>query len=103
MDGSQNLFALSTNQQTNSENIEKNVSCNISARTFLASHGLLQHLNFCQRRNRTNKRNQTIATGNDNNDNTSNNNNSNDNDKIRLKVKKSFTGTWWQEVLSKMT
>ena len=44
MDGSQNIFSLSTNQQINSENIEENASCNSCARTFHTNRGLLQHL-----------------------------------------------------------
>ena len=79
MDGSQNIFASSTNQQINSENIEENTSCNICARTFRTNRGLLQHLNFCRRRNITSNGNQTI-TRDGNNDNTSNSNNSNGND-----------------------
>ena len=81
MDRSQNIFALSTNQQINSENIEENASCNICARTFRTNRGLLQHLHFCRRRNMTNNSNQTMTTANDdNNANTSNSNNSNGND-----------------------
>ena len=80
MDGSQNIFASSTYQQINSENIEENASCNICARTFRTNRGLLHHLNFCRKRNITNNSNQTITTNDDNNDNTSNSNNSNGND-----------------------
>ena len=80
MDGIQNIVASSTNQQINSENTEENASCNIYARTFRTNRGLLQHLNFCRRRNITNNGNQTIATNDDNNDNTSNSNNTNGND-----------------------
>ena len=71
MDGSENIFVLSTNQQINSENIEENASCNIYARTFRSNRGLLQRLNVCQRRNMTNNSNQTMTAANDdNNDNT---------------------------------
>ena len=80
MDGIQNIVASSTSQQINSENTEENASCNIYARTFRTNRGLLQHLNFCRRRNITNNGNQTIATNDDNNDNTSNSNNTNGND-----------------------
>ena len=81
MDGSQNIFALSTNQQINSENIEENERCNVCARPFLTNRGLLQHLNVCRTRNMTNNSNQAMTTTNDdNNDNTSNSNNSNGND-----------------------
>ena len=80
MDGSQNIFASSTNLQINSENIEENTSYNICARTFRTNRGLLQHLNFCRRRNITSNGNQTITTRDDNSDNTSNSNNSNGND-----------------------
>ena len=34
MDGSQNIFASSKNQQINSENIEENASCNICRGTY---------------------------------------------------------------------
>ena len=90
MDESQNIFASSTNQQINSENTEENGSCNICARIFHTNCGLLQHLNFCRRRNITSNGNQTITTNGDNNDNTSNSNNSNDNyipDKIESQEK----------------
>ena len=80
MDGSQNIFASSINQQTNSENIEENANCNICPRTFRTNRGLLQHLNYCRRRNITNNSYQTITTKNDNNGNISNSNNSNGND-----------------------
>ena len=96
MDGSENIFVLSTNQQINSENIEENASCNIYARTFRTSRGLLQHLNVCQRRNMTNNSNQTMTAANDdNNDNISNSNNRNGND-IPDNIES-------QEVLSKRT
>ena len=81
MDGSQNILASSTNQQIDSENIEENACCNICAKTFRTNRGLLQHLNFCRRRNVISNGNQTITSTNDhNNDNTSNSNNSNGND-----------------------
>ena len=48
MDGSQNIFSSSTNQQINSQNIEENVSSNICARTFRTNRGLLQHLNTAE-------------------------------------------------------
>ena len=79
MDVSQNVLA-STNPQLNSENIEENAICNISARTFLTNRSLLQRLNFYRRRNITNNGNQTIATNDDNNDNTNISSNSNGND-----------------------
>ena len=80
MNGSQNIFASSTNQQINSENIEENASCNICARTFLMNRDLLQHLNFCRRISITNNGNQTLTTNDGNNDNTSNTNYNNGND-----------------------
>ena len=43
MDGTQNIFALSTNQQINSEKTEEDASCNICAKTFRTNRGLLQH------------------------------------------------------------
>ena len=94
MDGSQNIFASSANQQIDSENIEENASCNICAKTFQTSRGLLQHLNFCRRRNVTSNGNQTITSTNDhNNDNTSNSNNSNGND-IPFKIESQEKFYW---------
>ena len=90
MDGSQNIFASSTSQQINSENIEGNASRNICARTFHTNRGLLQHLNFLRRRNITSNGNQTTTN---NNNNTSNSNNSNGNDipnKIESQEKKFY-------------
>ena len=80
MDGSQNIFASSTNQQVNTEHIEENASWNICAKTFCTNRGLVQNLGFYRRRNITKNGNQTIATNNGNDNNTSNNNNSNGND-----------------------
>ena len=81
MDGCQNIFALSTNQQINSENIEESASCNICARTFPRNCGLLKHLNFCRRKNMTSNGNQRITRNNDDNsDNTSNSSNNNGSD-----------------------
>ena len=93
MDGSQNIFVSSKNRQINSDNIEENPSCNICARTFRTNSGLLQHLNFCGRRNITSNGNQTITKNDDNNDKTSNSNNSNSNnipDKIESQEKFSW-------------
>ena len=87
MDGSQNIFVSSKNRQNN---IEENASCNICARTFHTNSGLLQHLNFCRRKNITSNGNQTITKNDDNNDKTSNSNNSNGNnilDKIESQEK----------------
>ena len=81
-------------QQINSENIEGNASCNICARTFRTNRGLLQHLNFCRRRNMTNNINQTMATANDDsNANTSNSNKSNGND-IPVKIESQEKFYW---------
>ena len=95
MDGSQNIFALSTNQQINSENIEESASCNICGRTFPTNCGLLNHLNFWRRRNMTSNGNQRITRKNDDNsDNSSNSNNKNGNDiPDKFESQEKFWGT----------
>ena len=81
MNRSQNIITSSTNQQINSGNIEENATYIICPKTSRTNRALLQHLNFCRRRNITSNGSLTIATTNyDNNDNTSNSNNSNGND-----------------------
>ena len=49
-------------------------------KTSRTNRGLLQHLNFCQRRNITSNGNQIITVNDGNNDNIINSNNSNGND-----------------------
>ena len=41
-----------TNEKNKDQKSNQNVRCNTCARLFRTNHGLLQHLNFCRRRNR---------------------------------------------------
>ena len=43
-----------TNEENKDQKSNQNVRCNTCARLFRTNHGLLQHLNFCRRRNRHN-------------------------------------------------
>ena len=74
MEGSSNSITQ-TNDEYRDQSSDQNVWCDICARTFRTNRGLLQHLNYCRRRNRNqgDNPNGNIQTNNDNHDNLNNN------------------------------
>ena len=65
-----------TNDENRNQSSNQNIRCDICERNFRTNHGLLQHLNFCQRRNRYeggNPNGNTQTNSNNNYDNLNNN------------------------------